>query len=335
MVSTFLKTEKTKISVIVPIYNADKYLKKCIDSIINQTYKDIEIILVNDGSTDGSRDIINEYESKDNRIIAVHKENGGIGSAYEIAFEQMTGDYVSFVDSDDYISLEMYEILVEVIQNEKPDIVQFNIIKVDENGNEIGIEKFDNINYNNMEYFFKEYYTKRFHPSLGCRIFKRDILKDVRLLKQNIGIDELLITQAMINGNMLVSINKGFYYLFMRQLSVSRSILREETLMQGIGVHRLICEIIDKKNSRLTFYPAYKYVDYIIYSSCSMDWNKVSSIEGTTNLLKQEFNENFTKLKKSDLWEKINFTKKLKLCLFRLNPKIYIKLNHIFKKGKR
>ncbi len=332
MVGTFSRTEKPKISVIVPIYNAEVYLKKCLDSIINQKYKNIEIILVNDGSTDSSGEIINEYQSKDNRIIAIHKENGGIGSAYEVAFKKMTGEYVSFVDSDDYISLEMYEVLVEIVQNDKPDIVQFNMIKVDEEGTEIGIEKFNNTNYNNMEYFFKDYYTKRFHPSLACRIFKRELFKDVWLLKQNIGIDELLIIQAIFNSNTLVSINRGLYYQFMRKLSVSRSKFREETLIQGIAVHKLICEIVDKKKSRLIFYPAYKYLDYIIYASCNMDLSKVSSIKGTTTLIKQEVIESLNRIEKSKLWGKISFTKKIRICLFSLSPKIYIKLNQIIKK---
>lgn len=93
-----------KVSVVIPIYNAEGYLGKCIDSIISQTWKNIEIILVDDGSKDGSSKICDEYAKKDNRIIVIHKENGGVSSARNRGIDASSGDYMLFVDSDDYIS---------------------------------------------------------------------------------------------------------------------------------------------------------------------------------------------------------------------------------------
>ena len=90
------------LSVIVPIYNTEKYLNRCVDSIINQTYKDLEVILVNDGSTDGSLAICREYEKKDVRVKVVNKENGGLSSARNAGLDVSSGDYVTFVDSDDF-----------------------------------------------------------------------------------------------------------------------------------------------------------------------------------------------------------------------------------------
>ena len=98
-----------KISVIVPVYNVEKYLRKCIDSLTNQTLKDIEIILVNDGSTDNSGSIIDEYAKQDKRVIAIHKENGGQSSARNMGLDIAKGKYVGFIDSDDWIELDMYE----------------------------------------------------------------------------------------------------------------------------------------------------------------------------------------------------------------------------------
>lgn len=91
------------ISVIVPIYNTSKYLSKCIDSIINQTYKNLEIILVNDGSTDNSLDICNKYKLIDSRIIIINKDNGGLSSAKNIGLDNHKGRYIAFIDSDDYV----------------------------------------------------------------------------------------------------------------------------------------------------------------------------------------------------------------------------------------
>ena len=100
-----------KISVIVPIYNVEKYLEKCLESIINQTFINLEIILINDGSTDFSGSICEKYKNKDNRIILIHKKNEGLSAARNKGLSIATGDYISFVDSDDFLDLNMYEIL--------------------------------------------------------------------------------------------------------------------------------------------------------------------------------------------------------------------------------
>lgn len=109
-----------KLSVIVPVYKAEEYLHQCVDSIINQTYKDLEIILVNDGSPDKSGEICREYAEKDNRIVFVDKQNGGVVSAYTEGFKYATGEFVTFVDSDDWLELDMYEIMMTKMISEQP-----------------------------------------------------------------------------------------------------------------------------------------------------------------------------------------------------------------------
>ena len=103
------------INIIVPVYNTEKYIRKCLDSIVNQTYRNLEIIVVDDGSTDSSGDICDEYAHKDARIKVIHKENGGVSSARNAALDLCTpgGDLVAFVDSDDWLELNMYETLLE------------------------------------------------------------------------------------------------------------------------------------------------------------------------------------------------------------------------------
>ncbi len=107
------------ISIIVPVYNVEQYISKCIDSIINQTYKNIEIILVDDGSSDRSGCICDEYKEKDNRIIVIHKENGGMSDARNVGLKVASGKYIGFVDSDDYIEYDMFEKLYN-------NIIQYN-----------------------------------------------------------------------------------------------------------------------------------------------------------------------------------------------------------------
>lgn len=111
-------TKKEKlVSVIVPVYNVEEYLAECINSIINQTYKNLEIILIDDGSTDGSGKICDAYKKMDDRIIVIHKDNGGLSDARNVGMEVMTGSYVTFVDSDDYIEDDMITILVDLAEN--------------------------------------------------------------------------------------------------------------------------------------------------------------------------------------------------------------------------
>ena len=102
-----------KISIIVPVYNLEKYLPRCLNSVCNQTYKNLEIILVDDGSTDKSSDICDNWAKKDSRIIVIHKKNGGVSSARNAGIKKATGEYIHFVDGDDWLELNCYEKIVE------------------------------------------------------------------------------------------------------------------------------------------------------------------------------------------------------------------------------
>ena len=116
--------ENYKISVIVPVYKVESYLEQCISSIIKQTYKNLEIILVNDGSPDNCGKLCDIYAKKDSRIKVIHKKNGGLSDARNVALDIATGDYIGFVDSDDWININMYEVLINEAKNEDADIVE-------------------------------------------------------------------------------------------------------------------------------------------------------------------------------------------------------------------
>lgn len=121
------------ISIIVPVYNVEKYLPKCIDSIISQTYSNLEIILVDDGSTDMSHQICDDYSKMDNRIKVIHKKNGGVSSARNLGLNNSTGEYIGFIDPDDYIEPNMYECLLNALKSENTEISMcgYNEIKND------------------------------------------------------------------------------------------------------------------------------------------------------------------------------------------------------------
>lgn len=116
--------EQDLVTTIIPVYNVEDYLEQCIDSVINQTYKNIEIILIDDGSTDNSGIICDKYGQRDQRIRVIHKENGGLSSARNTGLDIMEGKYVYFLDSDDYLALDLIEVYVELIKKYNADIVQ-------------------------------------------------------------------------------------------------------------------------------------------------------------------------------------------------------------------
>ena len=126
-----------KVSVIVPIYNVEKYIAKCLESLVNQTLEDIQIILVNDGSTDNSGKIAKQYASKYlTKIIYVEKENGGLSDARNYGLRYATGDYISFVDADDYVNKDLYSNLINYMNNDY-DMTKFKITKVNLEGDKI------------------------------------------------------------------------------------------------------------------------------------------------------------------------------------------------------
>lgn len=114
------------VSVVIPVYNVEEYLRECVDSVLRQTYSDLEIILVDDGSSDNSGSLCDEYKESDNRIQVIHRENGGLSAARNTGMGAVTGEYIYFLDSDDYIKPETIEDLVAVSEQEKVDIVFFD-----------------------------------------------------------------------------------------------------------------------------------------------------------------------------------------------------------------
>lgn len=121
------------ISVIIPVYNVEKYLEQCLDSVINQNLQDIEIICVDDGSTDNSPSILEKFSSKDNRIKIFSKENGGQASARNLGIKKAKGKYIAFVDSDDFIKEDMFVKLYDVAENNNLDIAMCKIALYDDN----------------------------------------------------------------------------------------------------------------------------------------------------------------------------------------------------------
>ncbi len=168
----------SKVSVIIPVYNVEKYLRECLDSVVNQTFKDIEIICVNDGSTDNSLDILREYEKKDNRIKVISKHNSGYGATMNIGLETATGEYIGIVESDDFVEPNMFETLYNIAKENNLDLVrcQYYLYKSSDNSNEL----FDNTwVLMNKVYCPLDVNTPFMQaPAIWCNLIKRDMIFD-------------------------------------------------------------------------------------------------------------------------------------------------------------
>jgi glycosyltransferase involved in cell wall biosynthesis len=164
-----------KISIIVPAYNSEKTLKRCIDSIINQTYSNIEIIIVNDGSTDNTKEICDQYAQNDLRIKVIHKNNGGVSSARNEGIKNASGEFIQFIDSDDYIDVNMCERLVKVIKEHNSDLVVCGYKTI--LGDSISFEPCINKRVDeiaDLSGYFSELYKKHLFNSPWNKLYKRE-----------------------------------------------------------------------------------------------------------------------------------------------------------------
>mgnify|MGYP004531587567 CR=1 FL=1 len=170
----------SKVSIIVPIYGVENFLRECVDSILNQSIKDIEIILIDDGGKDNCPQIIDEYAQKDNRIIAIHKPNGGYGQTCNVGLERATGEYVAIVEPDDYIDSKMYEDLYNIACKFNSDIVKscfYDNLQAKQE-QRILKTKWNDFIPENKSFKIEEYpFFLYYHPSIWSCIYKREFLQ--------------------------------------------------------------------------------------------------------------------------------------------------------------
>ena len=216
-----------KVSVIVPVYNTSKYLVKCFDSLLAQTLGELEIIVVNDGSTDDSQKIIDEFASKSDKIKAFEKPNGGLSDARNFGIERASGEFIGFVDSDDYVSAEMFERMYEKALEHDAEIVLCDLEKVNEKGEafrdlpqspqlpeKIELEK-DFTIFGEMACF-------------ACNKLFRKELFEKHKFKKGIHFEDIeLIPKLVLDSKIIVKINEPFYKYFERQDSITKTHTRK------------------------------------------------------------------------------------------------------------
>ena len=316
------------ISIIVPVYNVEKYLEKCVNSIVNQTYKNLEIILVDDGATDSSGKLCDELAKIDNRIKVYHKENGGLSDARNYGVERATGDYIGFVDSDDYIDAEMYEKLYEAIKKENADVAECNLKIIYPNRVEL---------YTNEKYFkvctkqeYLEEYLKieKVFGSVWTKLIKSDIAKKLVFPKGKLYEDTYYAYDLINVADSYVIMDAPYYNYFMRENSITNSKFNPR-------IFDLI-EIVEKfHKTTYKHYPGLKE---------EADCRKMYAYFSVLNsiLLEDKFKNNSYYLKiinyfkgnyKTILKNKyINRNRKLSVILIKLNIDLYRKVLMKYKK---
>ena len=221
------------ISIIVPIYNAEKYLNKCIDSLVNQTKKELEFILVNDGSTDSSEDIIKSY--KDKRIKYFKNKNQGIGKTRNFGIDKATGKYLMFLDSDDYLDINACEKLYNKAIKEKSDLVVFDFYRVEETLKEVTINNFKSSS-------LKENPNLLLDINLGpCnKLIKRELIdkNNTRFNEELKYEDTPFVTEIIKNANKISKLNEYLHYYVIH--SNSETTVRDERVFDIIKIIDII-----------------------------------------------------------------------------------------------
>ena len=211
------------ISVIIPVYKVEKYLKKCVDSVINQTYDNLEIILVDDGSPDNCPKMCDEYAKKDKRIKVIHKENGGVGSARNKGIEKSTGDYITFVDSDDWIEKEFIHEMLDIANKYKVDYVTCGYYRVYESKKEIINGNLEEIVIDSKEYVNKLLNVQNGYGFVHMKLIKKTKISNLRFEeKLVVGEDALFNIQLCKNIDRIVIYKKPLYNYYFNANSVVR-----------------------------------------------------------------------------------------------------------------
>lgn len=213
------------VSVVIPIYKVEEYLRECVDSVINQTYTDLEIILVDDGSPDNCGKICDEYASKDSRVVVIHKENGGLSDARNAGLSVVHGDYVYFLDSDDYIGDNAIEHLLAVAEREQADIVCFGAIEFSEDPDYLPNEVTFMHRYETAPgavILRQRYENDEWIHSTPFQLFRRSFLKSESLLfKRGILYEDVMFTGiAYVRAKRVAVLNERLYFYRIREGSI-------------------------------------------------------------------------------------------------------------------
>lgn len=263
-----------KISVIVPIYNSIDCLERCVKSICAQTYTNLEILLIDDGSTDGTDRLCERLASEDRRIRTYHKQNGGASSARNVGIGHAEGEYLGFVDSDDYIEADMYELLMAAAGERSASIVQISRDEVDEQGNrlpDICIPP-ESVRFCRSEDFLKDLLLHRGDCSFCTKLVKRDLFESHQFPEGVLNEDFGLLVEMLQEIDGITILPKQCYHVVCRQDSTTRK--KTQDSFSGVYADNIdnadrVQKLVDQKYPKLHSYAVrfnlYQRLDYLLH----------------------------------------------------------------------
>ena len=280
------------ISVIVPVYNTEPYLERCIESIRNQSINDIEIMLVNDGSTDTSGEICDRYMKTDSRIRVIHKTNGGLSSARNAGMDASTGDYLAFVDSDDFIEYDMYERMIEACDRHDAEIAISG--RFDHKDGEISLMFTEETEIRlNTEQAIERLLTWDGIDSSACdKLFKRQVFKDIRFPCGKYNEDVFVMTMVLARAEGIVHIGAPMYHYVHREKSITSQSFNHRK-MDLLDATTAILGFVKREYPRLTMKARCFHTKGILYLYPLLlrsNWKEDRS--GYETQLRQELLEN-------------------------------------------
>lgn len=307
------------LSIIVPVYRAEQYLVKCIESILNQTFDDFELILIDDGSPDKSGEICDIYARKDSRIKVIHKQNGGASSARNAGLEIAKGEYIGFVDSDDWIHKEMYYTMYQLAKERRADIVQCRFKEIFKEEEDEEIQDAVVHEYTPLEAMQKIYGELGITTIIVCnKIYNRKLFEKNRFEEGRICEDEIIIHELLKDTNKVVDIEQELYYYMQTSNSVMRSMFSIKKMDYLLALERRLVffkEIGDKDLIENTWL---SYGNTLIYIYYEMWKNKLKNPR-IKILIKQKYKICYMDIKDN---KKANIREKIKFRLFRYVPQI-------------
>ena len=288
------------VSIIVPVYKVEQYLKRCMDSVLNQTYKNIEVILVNDGSPDNCPALCDEYAKIDSRVRVIHKENGGLSSARNVALDSVKGDYIFFVDSDDWLALDTLEVLNEYLEKDY-DMISFQRTYLTE---EKVVEKGEkNPKDMDVSQYIDASFLGRYDFFVTTKIFKAEVFNNVRFLEGRNYEDLEIMHRLFLNMKKVVGLDYFLYYYW----KGNEGAITNTITMKNIKDHYLSANEIYRASK--------KYLeDRGKDASNIVAWYKVEMSQLYIDYLKSTDKdaELFAKIKSEIIKEKVNFNRLLK-----------------------
>ena len=277
------------ISVIIPVYNVEKYLRKCVYSVINQTYKDLEIILVDDGSTDASGSICDEFIKLDKRIKVIHKENGGLSDARNVGIDIANGDYIAFLDSDDWIDIKCYEKLYKIIKKYDADIACCNFRKAYKETEELEHSSKEQV-YSNIDALKEIYLNKGLQMIVAWnKLQKKELFIDKRYPKGKIHEDEFLTPKILYDAKKIAYTDDELIYYRYVENSITNSKFSYKNLVYLEALENRMKLFKEINESDLFYTTKKRYVDILIEYFFKIDElsdsNKIDVLKNLKNIL--------------------------------------------------